>query len=72
MWRREQKFLSDYRTTRPDMLCSLLEERVPSGLTETLHQAFFRAFSLLFEKGVYTVTMDLATGEQTWTWAELP
>lgn len=51
MWRREQKFLSDYRTTRPDMLCSLLEERVPSGLTETLHQAFFRAFSLLFEKG---------------------
>ena len=27
---------------------------------------------LLFEKGVYTVTMDLATGEQTWTWAELP
>ena len=51
MWRREQKFLSDYRTTRPDMLCSLLEERVPSGLTEALHQAFFRAFSLLFEKG---------------------
>ena len=43
--------LGDYRTTRPDMLCSLLEERVPSGLTETLHQAFFRAFSLLFEKG---------------------
>ena len=26
---------------------------------------------LLFEKGVYTVTMDLATGEQTWTRAEL-
>ena len=27
---------------------------------------------LLFEKGVYTVTLDLATGEQTWTQAELP
>ena len=27
---------------------------------------------LLFEKGVYTVTLDLATGEQTWTRAELP
>ena len=27
--------------------------------------------SLLFEKGIYTVTMDLATGEQTWTRAEL-
>ena len=27
---------------------------------------------LLFEKGVYTVAMDLATGEQTWTRAELP
>lgn len=27
---------------------------------------------LLFEKGVYTVTMDLATGEQTWTRADLP
>ena len=26
---------------------------------------------LLFEKGVYTVTLDLATGEQTWTRAEL-
>ena len=26
---------------------------------------------LLFEKGVYTVTMDMATGEQTWTRAEL-
>lgn len=26
---------------------------------------------LLFEKGIYTVTMDLATGEQTWTRAEL-
>lgn len=28
--------------------------------------------TLLFEKGVYTVTMDLATGEQTWTRADLP
>ena len=27
---------------------------------------------LLFEKGIYTVTLDLATGEQTWTQAELP
>ena len=26
---------------------------------------------LLFEKGIYTITMDLATGEQTWTRAEL-
>lgn len=26
---------------------------------------------LLFQKGVYTVTMDLATGEQTWTRADL-
>ena len=27
---------------------------------------------LLFEKGIYTVTLDLATGEQTWTQVELP
>ena len=26
---------------------------------------------LLFEKGIYTVTMDLATGEQTWTRADI-
>lgn len=27
---------------------------------------------LLFQRGLYTVTMDLATGEQTWTRADLP
>ena len=27
---------------------------------------------LLFEKGIYTITMDLATGEQTWTRSDLP
>lgn len=51
MWRREQKFLEEYRTARPDALCRLLEQRVPQGLAQTLHGAFFRAFSLLFEKG---------------------
>ena len=51
MWRREQKFLEDYRTVQPDLLSRVLEERVPQGLTQTLHGAFFRAFSLLFEKG---------------------
>ena len=51
MWRRDQKFLSDYRAAQPDMLCRVLAERVPQGLTETLHRAFFHAFSLLFEKG---------------------
>ncbi|MPN23213.1 hypothetical protein SDC9_170601 [bioreactor metagenome] len=28
--------------------------------------------TLLFPKGIYTVTMDLATGEQTYTRADLP
>lgn len=28
--------------------------------------------TLIFQKGVYTVTMDLATGEQTWTRTDLP
>lgn len=36
---------------QPDVLCRVLAERVPQGLTETLHRAFFHAFSLLFEKG---------------------
>ena len=27
---------------------------------------------LLFQRGLYTVTMDLATGEQTWTRTDLP
>ena len=41
-------------------------------LTEdAYHYDFYETPPLLFEKGVYTVTMDLATGEQTWTRAEL-
>ena len=27
---------------------------------------------LLFQRGLYTITMDLATGEQTWTRSDLP
>ena len=41
-------------------------------LTEdAYHYDFYETPPLLFEKGIYTVTMDLATGEQTWTRAEL-
>ena len=41
-------------------------------LTEdAYHYDFYETPPLLFEKGIYTVTMDLATGEQTWTQAEL-
>ena len=41
-------------------------------LTEdAYHYDFYETPPLLFEKGIYTVAMDLDTGEQTWTWAEL-
>ena len=41
-------------------------------LTEdAYHYDFYETPPLLFEKGIYTVTMYLATGEQTWTRAEL-
>ncbi|MCI6362879.1 MAG: hypothetical protein MR786_05165 [Intestinimonas butyriciproducens] len=38
---------------------------------DAYHYDFFETPPLLFEKGIYTVTMDLATGEQTWIRTDL-
>ena len=62
VWRREQQYLARYETRRVSPLDAKLEELAPESLLETLHAAFSKAFSTVFEKG--TGLIDRA-GRQT-------
>lgn len=49
--RKEQKYLEQNRTVNAAAWQEAIEKRVPTKLNETLDAAFYKAFSLVFEKG---------------------
>ena len=49
--RKEQKYLEQNRTVNATAWQEAIEKRVPQKLNETLDAAFYKAFSLVFEKG---------------------
>lgn len=49
--KQERKFLENNENKSDNFLNKKLSEVVPEGLHETLNTAFFKAFSLVFEKG---------------------
>lgn len=51
VWRREQRFLRKYGTEKQSLLDQKLDPLVPAKLRETLHAAFIKAFTVVFEKG---------------------
>ena len=51
VWRRERKFLEQYGQQRVSPVDSAVESIAPEKLLNTLHRAFEKAFTLVFEKG---------------------
>lgn len=51
VWRREEQYLARYETRRESLLDAKVGELAPESLLETLHTAFSKAFSAVFEKG---------------------
>ena len=55
VWQQEEKYLNQYAEKKSGALRVKLEEMAPEKLVETLHGAFVKAFSLVFEKGTETI-----------------
>lgn len=51
VWRQERRFLRKYGKEKRSLLDQKLDPLVPAKLRETLHAAFIKAFTVVFEKG---------------------
>ncbi len=52
LYKKEQKFLKNRQHKKESKLNSLLDKKVPKKLQNTLDSAFYKSFSVVFEKGV--------------------
>lgn len=53
--KKEEAYLNKRKEKKESALSSLLEEKIPRKLQETLDAAFSRAFMLIFQKGIHVI-----------------